>query len=74
MLSVMDAVVSAPTAVASISGALGVPTYKVLHLGSWTAMGADREPFTPSVVCVTPDHAGQWRLVFERVLSRLGPA
>ncbi|MCC6919537.1 MAG: glycosyltransferase family protein [Alphaproteobacteria bacterium] len=74
LLSAMDAIVSAPTAVASIAGALGVPTYKVLHLGSWTAMGADREPFTPSVVCVTPDHAGQWRLVFERVLSRLGPA
>jgi Flp pilus assembly protein TadD len=73
MLSVLDAVVSAPTAVASISGALGVPTYKVLHYRSWTSLGADREPFMPAVLCVTPPHAGQWRVVFERVLSLLGP-
>lgn len=71
MLSVMDAAVSAPTAVASITGALGVPTYKILHLASWTAMGADREPFMPSVLCMRPDHAGQWRQVFERTLSQL---
>ena len=74
MLSVLDAVVSAPTAVASISGAMGVPTYKVLHYRSWTSLGADREPFMPAVLCITPPHAGQWRVVFERVLSLLGPA
>jgi Flp pilus assembly protein TadD len=72
MLSTLDAVVSAPTAVASISGALGVPTYKVLHYRSWTSLGADREPFMPAVMCVMPPHAGQWRQVFEQVLSRLG--
>jgi len=72
MLSTLDAVVSAPTAVASISGALGVPTYKVLHYRSWMSLGADREPFMPAVMCVTPPHAGQWRQVFEQVLSRLG--
>ena len=71
MLSVLDGVVSAPTAVASISGALGVPTYKVLHYRSWTSLGADREPFMPSVACMTPEHAGQWRQVFEKTLSRL---
>lgn len=74
MLSCLDAVVSAPTAVASLSGAMGVPTYKVLHYRSWTSLGADREPFMPAVLCVTPPNAGQWRLVFERVLSLLGPA
>lgn len=72
MLSTLDAVVSAPTAVAAISGALGVPTYKVLHYRSWMSLGADREPFMPAVMCVTPPHAGQWRQVFETVLSRLG--
>jgi tetratricopeptide (TPR) repeat protein len=72
MLSTLDAVVSAPTAVAAISGGLGVPTYKVLHYRSWMSLGADREPFMPAVMCVTPPHAGQWRQVFEQVLSRLG--
>ena len=72
MLSTLDAVVSAPTAVAAISGALGVPTYKALHYRSWMSLGADREPFMPAVMCVTPPHAGQWRQVFEQVLSRLG--
>lgn len=72
MLSTLDAVVSAPTAVASISGGLGVPTYKTLHYRSWMSLGADREPFMPAVMCVMPPHAGQWRQVFEQVLSRLG--
>ncbi len=72
MLSVLDAVVSAPTAVASMSGAAGVPTYKPLHYRSWMSLGADREPFMPAVICVTPPHAGQWRQVFEQILSRLG--
>lgn len=71
MLSVLDAVVSAPTAVASMSGALGIPTYKALHLCSWTSMGADREPFLPAVRCIQPPHAGQWRVVFEKILSLL---
>lgn len=72
MLSTLDAVISAPTAVAAFSGALGVPTFKVLHYRSWMSLGADREPFMPAVLCVTPPHAGQWRQVFEQVLSRLG--
>ncbi|MFT3811641.1 MAG: tetratricopeptide repeat protein [Micropepsaceae bacterium] len=72
MLSTLDAVVSAPTAVAAFSGALGVPTYKALHYRSWMSLGADREPFMPAVMCVTPPHAGQWRHVFEQMLSRLG--
>lgn len=71
MLSVLDAVVSAPTAVAAMAGALGVPTYKALHYRSWTSLGADREPFMPAVACVTPDHAGQWRIVFEKILALL---
>lgn len=71
MLSTLDAVVSAPTAVASISGALGIPTYKALHYRSWTSLGADREPFQPSVHCVTAEHAGQWRVVFEKILKQL---
>ncbi len=72
MLATLDAVVSAPTAVASITGAMGVPTYKVLHYRSWMSLGADREPFMPAVLCVMPPHAGQWRNVFEQTLSRLG--
>lgn len=71
LLSVLDAVVSAPTAVASMSGGLGVPTFKTLHLCSWTSMGADREPFMPAVRCIRPEHGGQWRVVFEKVLSLL---
>jgi tetratricopeptide (TPR) repeat protein len=71
MLGVLDAVVSAPTAVAAMAGALGMPTYKALHYRSWTSLGADREPFMPAVTCITPPHAGQWRIVFEKILSLL---
>ncbi len=72
MISTLDGIVTAPTAVASIAAALGAPTWKVLYYRSWTSLGEEREPFLPAAVCVTPETAGQWPAVFDAVLNRLG--
>jgi ADP-heptose:LPS heptosyltransferase len=76
LLSSLDFVVSAPTAVASLSGALGVPTLKVLHDKSWTSLGKDSEPFMPSVRCLKPSKPGDWSDVFAQAQRAIqsGPA
>ena len=60
LLSALDAVISAPTAVSWLSAAAGVPTYKILYDDSWTSFGESYEPFGPSCVCVMPKRRGDW--------------
>ena len=60
MLSALDALVTAPTAVAWLGAGAGVPTFKTLYDTSWTALGQAFEPFAPSCVCVMPDVRGDW--------------
>jgi tetratricopeptide (TPR) repeat protein len=64
MLSALDVVVSAPTAVSWLSAACGVKTLKVLYDTSWTAFGQVYEPFAPSCLCVMPKQRGDWTEVF----------
>jgi len=71
LLSTLDAVVSAPTAVSWLASAAGVPTYKILYDTSWTAFGQDYEPLAPSCSLMMPDRPGDWRSSFERTLSQL---
>lgn len=74
LLSVLDAMVSAPTAVSWLSAGAGVPTAKVLYDTSWTAFGQDHEPFAPSACCIMPATRGDWTDTFARTkdwISRL---
>jgi tetratricopeptide (TPR) repeat protein len=61
MLSALDAVVSAPTAVSWLAAGAGVPTFKILYDTSWTSFGEKFEPFAPSCICVMPHERGDWR-------------
>ncbi len=71
LCSVLDYVVSAPTAVASIAGACGTPTFKVLYHDSWTAFGQDRDLFLPSCKIIRPDKTGNWQGSFNRIADDL---
>jgi len=71
MLSSLDAVVSAPTAVSWLSAGAGVPTCKVLYDSSWTAFGAGHEPFAPSCRLMRPETPGDWASAFEKTLPAL---
>ncbi|MDE3113988.1 MAG: tetratricopeptide repeat protein [Pseudomonadota bacterium] len=71
MLSALDAVISAPTAVSWLSAGAGVPTFKVLYDSSWTALGRAQEPFAPSCRPMRPDAPGHWASAFAKTLSAL---
>jgi tetratricopeptide (TPR) repeat protein len=71
LFSVLDAVVSAPTAVSWLAAGAGVPTYKILYDTSWTAFGQTHEPLAPSCCCVMPNVAGDWRSAFRKALGAL---
>jgi tetratricopeptide (TPR) repeat protein len=71
MLSALDAVVSAPTAVSWLAAAVGIDTYKVLYDTSWTAFGQRFEPFAPKARCVMPRAAGDWADVFAQASAAL---
>ncbi|HWD48869.1 MAG TPA: tetratricopeptide repeat protein [Rhizomicrobium sp.] len=71
LLSSLDAVISAPTAVSWLSAGAGVPTSKILYDNSWTSFGEKHEPFAPSCVCMMPQTPGDWSAVFNQTLVQL---
>jgi len=71
LLSALDAVVSAPTAVSWLAAGTGVPTYKILYDKSWTSFGEDYEPFAPSCRCMLPKRAGDWADVFANTFAAI---
>ena len=71
MLSALDAVVSAPTAVSWLAAGAGTPTLKVLYDTSWTAFGCDYEPFAPACRCIGPDAPGDWKSAFAKAKAAL---
>jgi len=71
LFSVLDAVVSAPTAVSWLAAGLGVPTFKILYNNSWTSFGTAIEPFAPSARCLMPQTSGDWADVLAQALEKL---
>lgn len=66
LMAALSLVISAPTAVACLSAAVGTRTLKLLYGLSWTAMGRDYEPFLPSCQCISPRRNGDWAEVFNK--------
>jgi len=64
MLSALDLLVSAPTAVSWLGAATGTHTIKVVYDTSWTAFGQDHEPFAPNCVLAMPQKRGDWAEAF----------
>lgn len=60
LIRALDRVIAAPTTVAQIAGALGVPTLKLARERPMTALGQEREPFQPSVTPLFPKIPGDW--------------
>jgi hypothetical protein len=68
----LDAVVTAPTAVSSLAGGLGVPTWEVDTGGDWTAHGEDRSPWFPTVrVARRAAGTDRWEPVLARIATDL---
>jgi len=64
LLSTLDALASAPTAVSWLAAACGTPTFKILYDTSWTSFGQTFEPFAPQALCMMPRVSGDWAYVF----------
>jgi tetratricopeptide (TPR) repeat protein len=64
LLSALDALASAPTAVSWLAAAAGVATCKILYDTSWTSFGQAYEPFGPSARCMMPRTRGDWADTF----------
>jgi tetratricopeptide (TPR) repeat protein len=71
MLSALDGVVSAPTAVSWLAAGAGVPTLKMLYDTSWTALGQSFEPFAPACTLVMPKMRGDWSDSFAQAAAQL---
>jgi hypothetical protein len=69
MLSALDVLVSAPTAVSWLGAGVGTRTLKLLYDISWTAFGQTHEPLAPSCQCVMPKIRGDWQDVFAQAAS-----
>ncbi len=72
MLSALDCVVTAPTAVAWLAAGAGVPTFKILYDTSWTSFGRTFEPFAPSCALMMPQTRGDWADAFAQAAARIG--
>jgi len=66
MLSALDVLVSAPTAVSWLGAGAGVVTLKILYDTSWTGFGQGFEPFAPSCKLVMPQSRGDWASAFAK--------
>jgi hypothetical protein len=69
MLSALDCVISAPTAVSWLSAGVGVRTIKLNYHVSWTAFGQAYEPFAPACITVGPKRPGDWHQAFAKVAA-----
>ena len=68
----LDAVVTAPTAVSSLAGAAGAPTWEVDNGTDWTAHGEERCPWFPNLRMVRrPPGSPDWRPAMERIAAEI---
>jgi Flp pilus assembly protein TadD len=74
MLSSLDLLLSAPTAVSWLAAGAGVKTFKLLYHLSWTAFGQAYEPFAPAAHCVSPKKPGDWNEVFAEAADLIARA
>ena len=68
LIAGLDAVVTAPTAVSSLAGAVGARTWQVDSGSDWTAFGENRSPWFPSITVM---RKGAGERSFSPLLERL---
>lgn len=71
LMRALDLVISAPTAVGEMAGALGVPTWRVADERDWTMLGTSGRPWFPSMEVCAKAPRESWGALLGRVASRL---
>jgi Flp pilus assembly protein TadD len=72
LMTTLDLVISGGTAVDSLSGAMGIPTWVLTRsIGDWWALGTDHCPWNPSVRPFLCGAFASWEPVIESIASEL---
>ena len=69
LMSGLDLVISAPTAVGELAAALGIPVWRIAGAGDWSALGTAVRPWFPSMALT--GHAGDHGVTLAAVAQRL---
>lgn len=69
--SALDLVISAPTAVPLLSGALGVKTWMMNYGVAWETLGTNRFPWFPSVECCNRQWDQTWESTIQQIAAKL---
>ncbi|MEO8453349.1 MAG: tetratricopeptide repeat protein [Gemmatimonadota bacterium] len=72
LIACLDAVVTAPTAVSSLAGAVGAPTYQVDSGSDWTAGGEARSPWFKTLQLASKHPGEGWEAAIDRAKVLLG--
>jgi Tfp pilus assembly protein PilF len=72
LMAALDLVISAPTSVSILTGALGVPTWQFNYASNWQCYGEVMNPWLPAVRSVIRKWNESWDTVLEGVAAELG--
>jgi tetratricopeptide (TPR) repeat protein len=71
LMSALDLVISAGTAVAELAGALGRPVWRFQTLIDWSSLGTEHIPWHPSVRLFNKTLDESWTPLFEQMAAEL---
>jgi hypothetical protein len=72
LIACLDAVVTAPTAVSSFAGAVGVPTYQVDSGSDWTVGDGERSPWFKTLQLASKRPGEGWEAAINRATGLIG--
>ncbi len=71
LLSQLDLVITAPTAVAYQAAGAGTPVLRLQPVAPWTCLGLEQDAFAPLINDVIAPSPGHWDSVFDEVRQRV---
>jgi tetratricopeptide (TPR) repeat protein len=71
LMKALDRVISAPTAVSALAGALGVPCWQMSRGAGWPGLGTDHNPWYPTMKCFPFKWEQPWSVIIEQIACDL---
>jgi len=71
LTAALDLAITAPTAVGELSGALGIPTWRIADERDWTMLGTSGRPWFPAMEVFARSPRELWSDLLARVADRL---
>jgi len=71
LMQSLDLVITGPTTVSVLAGALGVPTWQMHYGADWQTLGTDRLPWLPALVRFQRAWDQPWQQIFTAIARQL---